>query len=341
VIVKPHSIENTLMIVFLLVRINYRAGFVCTLFGDGMGCQMDTIAVTGANGFLGRHCVKKALEMGVDVKGIVRRKDAADEVRELGAESIIVKNFDVEAYLRAFDGCDGVLHLIGIVNERYATFQDVNVHGTRIVLESAYKSQVSRFVTPSGLGVDKYGERPWATNDYFWSKREIELMCQSSPVSCVVFRPSYILGPRDELIPNLVDAILQGTVLVVGTGSAPMQPIFVEDAATAFMRAVLGWRKRYSTYELVGPETITFMDLIPRVAKIMEEEGFKVPNYRIHKVLVKEAPEALGISREEIDVMLCDVLGDFTPFTRDFQITLTPLDEAIRAAVQHVKGEEV
>jgi hypothetical protein len=83
------------------------------------------------------------------------------------------------------------------------------------------------------------------------------------------------------------------------------------------------------------------MDLIPRVAKIMEEEGFNVPNFRIHKVHVKEAREALGISKEEVDVMLCDVLGDFTSFTRDFQITLTPLDEAIRAAVQHAKVEEV
>jgi nucleoside-diphosphate-sugar epimerase len=305
------------------------------------GLSVKTIAVTGANGFLGRHCIKKALEMGVDVKGIVRRKKAADVVEELGAEVIIVKTFDVEAYLRAFDGCDGVIHLIGIVNEWYATFQDVNVHGTRVVLESADKSQVSRFVTPSGLGVDKYGERPWATNGYFWSKREIELMCQSSSVPCVVFRPSYILGPGDELIPNLVDAISQGTVLVLETGSAPMQPIFVEDAATAFIRAALGWGEPHSAYDLVGPETVTFMDLISRVVKIMAEEGFNVPSYKIHKVLVKEAPESLGISREEIDVMLCDVLGDVTPFTRDFQITLTPLDEAIRAAVQHVKGEGV
>lgn len=300
-----------------------------------------TIAVTGANGFLGRHCVGKALDMGVDVKGIVRRKRAADVVEALGGEAIIVKTFDIQAYLRAFDGCDGVIHLIGIVNEWYATFQDVNVQGTRVILEGAYKSQVSRFVTPSGLGVDKYGERAWATNGYFWSKQEIEVMCQSSPVPCVVFRPSYILGPGDELVPTLVDALLQGTVHVVETGSAPLQPIFVEDAATAFIRAALGWGETHSTYDLVGPETVTLMDLLSRVVKIMEEEGFNVPNYTLHKVLVKDAPEVLGISREEVDVMLCDVLGDITPFTQDFQITLTPLDEAIRAAVQHVKGEGV
>jgi len=305
------------------------------------GLSGSTIAITGANGFLGRHCVTKALEMGVDVKGVVRREGAADVVEALGAEALIVKQFDGDAFRRAFAGCDGVVHLIGIVNEAYATFQAVNVRGTRIVLESADTARVSRFVTPSGLGVDKYGETGWATNGYFWSKREIERMCQASPVACVVFRPSYILGPGDELIPHLVEAILQGTIRIVETGDAPMQPTFVEDAATAFLRAALGWGQGQAIYELVGPETITLRALISRVTAIMAEEGFTVPKYTIHEVRVEEASDALGISREEIDVMLCDVLGDATPFTRDFQISLTPLDEAIRAAIQHAKAEEV
>jgi nucleoside-diphosphate-sugar epimerase len=126
-------------------------------------------------------------------------------------------------------------------------------------------------------------------------------------------------------------------VSVVETGNAFMQPLFVEDAATAFIRAALGFETRHLIYDLVGPEKITIKDLILRVAKIMEEEGFNVPKYGIQEVLVKNAPEILGLSKEEIDVMLCDVLGDFIPFIRDFQITLTPLNEAIRAAVQHAK----
>ncbi len=299
-----------------------------------------TIAITGANGFLGRHCIAKAREMGIDVIGVVRRKGAAEVVEVLGAEALIVKQFDGDAFRRAFAGCDGVVHLIGIVNEAYATFQAVNVRGTHIVLRSADMARVARFVTPSGLGVDKYGERSWATNGYFWSKREIERMCQASPIACVIFRPSYILGPGDELIPNLVKDILQGTVRVVETDDAVMQPTFVEDVATAFLRAALGWGQEQAIYELVGPETITLRTLISRVATIMAEEGFTVPEYTIHEVPVGEAADVLGISREEIDVMLCDVLGDATPFTRDFQISLTPLDEAVRAAVQHAKTDE-
>ncbi len=306
----------------------------------GSELPKNTIAVTGANGFLGRHCLQKALDEGVAVRGLVRRRPAVEVVEALGAEARLITAFDVAAYRQALEGCVGVVHVIGIVNEWSATFHDVNVQGTRCVLTSTAQAQVSRFVTPSGLGVDQYGTRPWATNGYFWSKREIERMCRSSPVPCVVFRPSYILGPDDELIPGLVDAILHGTVVVVGTGRTPLQPLFVEDAATTFLRAALGEGSAPSIYDLVGPETITFREVIARVAAIMVEEGFDVPDYTLRTVPVEAAPEVIGISREEAAVMLCDVVGDATPFTRDFHVALTPLDEAFRAAVRHIHGEE-
>jgi len=258
----------------------------------------------------------------------------------LGAESIIVERLNREGLAKAFKNCDGVLHFIGIVNEKYDSFQEVNVRGTELVLESAHENRVSRFVTPSGLGTDQYGKKPWATNGYFASKRKIEEMCQSGPVPFIVFRPSYILGPGDELLPNLVNSILEGKVLVAGEGNTPMQPIYVEDAATIFLRAATGSGKENSIYDLVGPETITFMQLITRVARIMVDEDFIFPPYGIENIPPETAPEALGLSREEIDVMFCDVLGDPRPAVRDFKISLTPLDEAIRAAVRAVREED-
>ena len=302
---------------------------------------MKTIAITGANGFLGRHCLRKAVEYGITAKGVVRRLEAADLVEKLGAEPIMIKQLNDGELKRAFRGCIGVLHLIGIVSEQYGNLQEVNVNGTRLVLESAYEAQVSRFVVPTGLGIDQYGKKLWATNSYFASKMQIERMCQSSQVPYVIFRPSYILGPGDELLPSLVSAILEGKVLVAGEGNTPMQPIFVDDAATVFLKAATGFGSENSVYDLVGPEVTTMMKLIPRVAGVMLEEGFAVPEYEIENIPLKDAPKTLGLSREEIDVTLCDVLGDSRPFTRDFGITLKPLDEAIRAAVKAAKQEVV
>jgi nucleoside-diphosphate-sugar epimerase len=293
-----------------------------------------SIAITGANGFLGRHCVSKAVEQGFTVYGVVRRAEAAQVVEAHGGIPKIVQNFQVDELVDAFTGSLGVLHLIGIVNERYSSFQEVNVQGTRAVLKSALRSGIQYFVTPSGLGVDQYGHKSWATNGYFLSKRQIEAMCQNQPIPFVIFRPSYILGPGDELIPFLVHDILEGKVLVAGHGDRPMQPIYVQDAATAFINAVTGQGSHNQIYDLVGPEIITFTQLINRVATIMEMEGYDLPEFTIEYVPIPDASNLTDIAQEEIDVMLSDAIGDPSPLCQDFKLSLTPLDTAIQAAVQ-------
>ncbi len=301
---------------------------------------LGTIAVTGANGFLGRNCIRKAIETGLNARGIVRRQEVAEVVRKVGGQPVIMEHLDRRSLNQAFFGCRAVLHLIGIANEQYGTFEEVNVRGTRLVLESARQSHVSRFVTPSGFGVDQYGKKEWATNGYFNSKREIELMCQSGHVPFVIFRPSYVLGPGDELIPGLVDSILKKEVMVAGEGNTPMQPVFVKDAAIAFVGATMGNGGTNQTYDLVGPETVTFLQLVDRVAEAMLEEGFDVPSYRIMPIPPERAPRVMGLSKEEIDVMLCDVIGDPTPLERDFRVSLTNLDVAIRTAVRAVRENQ-
>lgn len=64
----------------------------------------------------------------------------------------------------------------------------------------------------------------------------------------MIFRPSYIVGSGDELLPNLVNSILQGRVFVAGEGNTPMQPIFVQDATTAFLGAVMGLGEENSVF---------------------------------------------------------------------------------------------
>lgn len=296
--------------------------------------MVQPIAITGANGFLGRHCVRKAVEHGLTVNGIVRSAKAAKIVEAHGGSPIIVQNFQVDGLVNAFTGCLGVLHLVGIVNERYSSFQEVNVQGTRAVLNSALRSGIQFFVTPSGLGVDQYGYKSWATNGYFLSKRQIEAMCRSQPIPFAVFRPSYIFGPGDELIPFLVHDILEGKVLVAGQGDRPMQPIYVQDAATVFIRAVTGQGAQNHIYDLVGPEVITFTQLINRVAAMMKTEGYDLPEFVIEYIPIQDASDVMEIAQEEIDVMLSDAIGDPSPLCKDFKLVLTPLDTAIQAAVR-------
>ena len=119
---------------------------------------MKRIAVTGANGFVGRHVVRHAVAEGYEVVGIVRSEPAAQVVREAGGDPVQLVGRDPEALVRALDGCRAVVHLAQVGAERGGqTYEAVNVGYTERVLEDARHAGVPRVVYFSGLGVARYG----------------------------------------------------------------------------------------------------------------------------------------------------------------------------------------
>ncbi|HEX9187665.1 MAG TPA: NAD(P)H-binding protein, partial [Vicinamibacteria bacterium] len=118
---------------------------------------MKRIAVTGANGFVGRHVVRHAVAAGHEVVGVVRSEAAAQVVRESGGYPILLVGRDPEALVRALDGCQAVVHLAQVGAERGGqTYEAVNIGFTERVLEDARHAGVPRVVYFSGLGVARY-----------------------------------------------------------------------------------------------------------------------------------------------------------------------------------------
>ena len=217
------------------------------------------VAITGANGFLGRNTIISAIENNWTVFGIVRNQIAADIVKSLGANPIIINTFHDNRIYQVFQQCDAVIQVAGIAVGSEQELEEINVKGTETIVRTAVLANISRFVTVSGLGIDKYGKVNWASNNYFHSKMRLEQVVRNTNIASVIFRPSYILGPSDELIPGLVHQLLDGTVTIIGQGTIPMQPIYVKDAAQAFLSAASGNGENTIIYDLVGPETIDML----------------------------------------------------------------------------------
>ena len=114
-------------------------------------------------------------------------------------------------------------------------FTQINVEGTKKVVEAAKDMNVGRIIYPSGLGTNYYDKAPWAKNNYFQSKFLAEKEIMKGGVPYIIFRPSYILGPGDELIPEIIDQIWDSNIFIAGSGKIPMQPIFADDATRAFL----------------------------------------------------------------------------------------------------------
>jgi len=305
---------------------------------------MPRLAVTGASGFVGQHLVALAARERLDVVGIVRSEKSAAVVARLGARASVVPRLEAEPLAAALAGAQAVVHLAMIGSEREGrTYEAVNVQGTRAVVDAARRAGVPRVVLFSGLGVAHYGLTRRCTNPYFLSKLAAEVALFRSGREAVVFRPSYIVGPGDGLVTKILGEMGSGEVVRVGDGRYRMQPIFVGDAAAAALAAARnpppGSAPPPRVFDLVGPEPVSFQSFLERTAAAARAAGRKA-NFQIREVSVEQADRAAGaggfrgMGADELDCLLCDEVSDAAPLSHFLGRPLTPLDEAIAAAVR-------
>lgn len=308
---------------------------------------MRRLAVTGANGFVGRHVVAAARAAGWDVAGIVRSAGAAAEVERAGGTPVHIPALDADALAPAFAGATAVAHLAQIGAGTAAEYEAVNVEGTRRAAAAAVRAGVPRIVFFSGLGVAHYGMGRRTSNRYFLSKLSAEAALFASGLAVHVFRPSYIVGPGDGLVGALLREMAGGVVERPGDGRYRMQPVAVADAAAAVLAAAGGDAKSaeppHRVHDLVGPEPITFDAFVARVAAVARRHG-RPAAYSILSVPVAEADRQArsggyrGMKPDELDCMLCDEVADPAPLSALLGRPLMALDGALDTAIATAVG---
>jgi len=101
----------------------------------------------------------------------------------------------------------------------------------------------------------------------FRSKWAAEEAVRASPLPWTIFRPSVIYGRGDGFITLLADIIQRlPAVPVIGSGRQRLQPVPVEHVAQGFALAPAMDGTVKQTYEIGGPEPLTMVDLLDRVA---------------------------------------------------------------------------
>jgi NADH dehydrogenase len=304
------------------------------------------LAVTGASGFVGRQLVSLAYAERWEVHGVVRSADSGGRVKGAGGQAHLVESLKADALVPVFAGAEAVVHLAMIGSEKDgATYNSVNVEGTRHVAEAAQRAGVPRVVMFSGLGVARYGLAPRTTNRYFLSKLQAELELFRAGGEAVALRPSYIVGPGDGLVTNLLQQMRAGAVEIPGDGSYRLQPVAVKDAAAAILAAVAAPlsaeppRPRHRVYDLVGPEPMAyaaFVDAVGEVAGRLKRVG----PWERRTVDVAEADARAregayqGMPPDELDCLLCDEVSDRRPLEALLGRFLVPAAEAIEQAVR-------
>ncbi|HET7321140.1 MAG TPA: NAD-dependent epimerase/dehydratase family protein, partial [Longimicrobiaceae bacterium] len=232
------------------------------------------ILVTGGTGVVGNAAVGELLRRGHAVRLLSRHAEAGSRQWPGDVEPFPADFSHPATLLGCAEGCDAVLHIVGIVSESppELTYQKINVEGTNRMVVEAERAGVRRLVFVSSLGADR-GE-----SDYHRSKHAAEEEVHAFTGSWAVARPGSVYGPGDEVISLLLEMVRSlPAIPVVDSGDQPFQPVWHEDLGTALAELVEREDLAGRTLELAGEETTSMNDLVQRLSTLTGRSPGRVP----------------------------------------------------------------
>ncbi|MEZ4699910.1 MAG: NAD(P)H-binding protein [Rhodothermales bacterium] len=287
------------------------------------------VFLTGGTGFVGTYILQELLARGHSVRMLVRRS----EDRMPGQGKIETVKGDVtnrKSLNGLMRGCDAVVHLVGIIQEKPAqgvTFQALHADATRHVVDQAREDGIERFVHMSANGA-----RPDGVSGYQTSKWEAEeYVRQAGFDRWTIFRPSVVFGDPGEDNPEFASQLARTLVgpfpilPVFGDGNYEMQPISVQEVASAFVQALTNDAARQKTYCVAGNDRIPYrkvLDLIAGGMGIAPKPQIKQPVWLVRPVVQTVGKLGLlPITPDQFEMLLEGNTCDASDFYRDFDLT--------------------
>jgi uncharacterized protein YbjT (DUF2867 family) len=289
------------------------------------------VLVTGGTGFVGPKVVQALRAQGRDVRALVRRPERGRQLAAWGAELVTGDVTDPASLRKAVDGCTHVIHLVAILTGSPADFHRVMTVGTANVIAAAKDAEIGRLVLMSALG-------PSGTPiPYFASKGAMEQEAAQSGLEYTIFRPSFIFGSDGGALPLFIKQVRYSPIVtVIGSGVQRIQPIWVEDVAEYFARSVDDPQAANKTFELGGPDVVTWNEFYLRIAKVLGKRRklVHIP-WRLARTaaqLTQWAPGAPLTTDQVAMIEAGDNVASNTDAVEAFGLPLVALDEQIRRA---------
>ncbi|MEX0449104.1 complex I NDUFA9 subunit family protein [Spiribacter sp. 221] len=233
--------------------------------------RIQTVCILGGTGFIGRQIANRLANTPVHIKVLTRRRERNRHLLPIPNLELIEANVhDREDLFHHLEGVDAVINLVAILNEENKPgrrFEDVHVHLVEKLLGACRDAGVKRLLHMSALGADINGP-----SRYQQTKGEGErlaLAANGDDLAVTVFQPSVVFGPSDSFLNTFASMLRLAPVMPLPTPKARFQPVYVDDVAAAFEKAMADRNTFGRTYELGGPETYTLEELVRYVAALM------------------------------------------------------------------------
>jgi dihydroflavonol-4-reductase len=324
------------------------------------------VFITGGTGFIGTHLIQRLAQDGHELCCLVRTTSDVRLLEEVGATLITGDVTDKASMLEGMKGCDWVANLANIYEfwvPNRQIYTDINVHGTRNVMEAALEAQVSKVVHVSTSAI--YGKPadcpfteespvgPVRFSEYAQSKYDGELIAwqlhEHKGLPLTMIYPAPVLGPGDpKASGQYIRNLIRRRMPVRAFPDSILTWVHVRDVAETIVRA-LEKEDNVGEKYLAGKHQLSLQEMTEMVGDI---SGVPLPRIRLPDSLVKmgaalltwlakltKRPPILGMSADQMRTMKEGLRFDGSKAERELGIAYTPIRTALEEAIASYKED--
>lgn len=296
------------------------------------------IAIFGATGFIGSELVRVLAAQGYILRLACKHPKKADMLKLNGDVGQIVPmtcDYTGKGIDAVIQGSHAVINCTGILAEKgHKSFMGTHCYLPESIAQSCAKHDIAQLVHVSALGVDK------SHSHYAKSKLAGEHVIHKNFDRVTIMRPSVVFGAKDNFF-NMFAKI--GSVMpflpLIGGGKTLFQPVYVGDVANAISNAIKN--KSFGTYELGGPDVISFKDILKKVRSHTGQNFCLLPIpffiAKIQAVMMSVLPSA-PITVDQIRSLKTDSIIDKHAMTlSDLNVKPTSMDQILPSYLERFK----
>ncbi len=282
------------------------------------------ILVLGGTGFVGRCVVDQLVARGRRVVVPTRRLAHARALLVLPTVEVVEADIHDPATLqRLLAGRDAVINLVGILHDSGprasgasygAAFAAAHASLPRALAGACAAQGVRRLVHVSALGAD-----PAGPSGYLRSKGDGERAVKAAPLDSTILRPSVVFGIDDHFLNLFAHLAVLLPVLCIGGAGARLQPVWVQDLASAIVHALDDRRTVGRTYEVCGPAIYTLRELVAYAARAAGHPrpvlGLPAPLAALMAFFFELLPGPTLLSRDNLRSLSVDSIASGQPYS--------------------------
>jgi len=292
------------------------------------------ILLTGASGFIGKHTLIALINASHQVTACCRNPQQL-QVRFPSIMTLPI-NFsgmtDVTDWLPHLNNVDVVINAVGIIREsKTQSFSKFHTDAP-IALFQACDAVGAKVIHISAL--DAGSDRP---TRYHASKGMADEFLESVSINWFIFRPSIVYGSGAKSMALFRALAALPIIPLIGDGKQQIQPVYIDDLVNAIMRCVNGQLPARQIIHAVGPEPITFVDLMKKLGRWLGK-----PKRRTLPTPARFAPlmEPLGylidepaLNKESITMLLQGNIADVEPFATLLENPPQHIDQVLQQTI--------